>query len=76
MSKVTSVGPRRPMRTGVPSERKAREGKVETRGSGSTLSANPLYTGNPYMDTLANCEDPDEMPQDVAFHQGLPCLLR
>ena len=28
------------------------------------------------MYTLANSEDVDEMPQNVAFHQGLHCLLR
>ena len=28
------------------------------------------------MDTLANSEDPDEMQQNAAFHQGLHCLLR
>ena len=28
------------------------------------------------MDTLAPSEDPDEMPQNAAFHQGLHCLLR
>ena len=28
------------------------------------------------MDTFANSEDTDEMPQKVAFHQGLHCLLR
>ena len=28
------------------------------------------------MGTLANSEDPDEMPHDAAFHQGLQCLLR
>ena len=28
------------------------------------------------MGTLANCEDPDEMPLYTAFHQGLHCLLR
>ena len=28
------------------------------------------------MGTLANSEDPDEMPHNVAFHQGLHCLLR
>ena len=28
------------------------------------------------MCTLANSEDPDETPHDVAFHQGLHCLLR
>ena len=25
---------------------------------------------------LASSEDPDEMPHDAAFHQGLHCLLR
>ena len=25
---------------------------------------------------LANSEDPDEMLQNMAFHQGLHCLLR
>ena len=28
------------------------------------------------MGTLANSEDPDEMPHNAAFHQGLHCLLR
>ena len=28
------------------------------------------------MGTLAIREDPDEMPYNVAFHQGLHCLLR
>ena len=28
------------------------------------------------MGTLANSEDPDEMPHNVAFHQDLHCLLR
>ena len=28
------------------------------------------------MGTLANLEDPDEMPHDAAFHQALHCLLR
>ena len=28
------------------------------------------------MGSLANCEDPDEMPHNAAFHQGLHCLLR
>ena len=27
------------------------------------------------MSTLANSEDPDEMPHNAAFHQGLRCLL-
>ena len=28
------------------------------------------------MDTFANSEDPDEMPQNVAFHLGLHSLPR
>ena len=28
------------------------------------------------MSTKANSEDPDEMPHNAAFHQGLHCLLR
>ena len=32
------------------------------------------YTGS-LMSTLANSEDPDEMPHNAAFHQGLHCLL-
>ena len=28
------------------------------------------------MGTLANSEDPDEILQNAAFHQGLHCLLR
>ena len=28
------------------------------------------------MSTLANNEDPDEMPHNGTFHQGLHCLLR
>ena len=28
------------------------------------------------MGTMANSEDPDEMPHEAAFHQGLHCLLR
>ena len=27
------------------------------------------------MSTFANSEDPDEMPQNAAFHQDLHCLL-
>ena len=27
------------------------------------------------MGTLATIEDPDEMPHNAAFHQGLHCLL-
>ena len=28
------------------------------------------------MGTLANSEDPDEIPHNAAFHQGLHCLIR
>ena len=28
------------------------------------------------MGIFENSEDPDEMPQYAAFHQGLHCLLR
>ena len=28
------------------------------------------------MGTLGNIADPDEMPHNVAFHQGQHCLLR
>ena len=28
------------------------------------------------MHTLTNSEDPDEMPHNVTFHQGVHCLLR
>ena len=28
------------------------------------------------MGTFTNIEDPDEMPHNAAFHQGLHCLLR
>ena len=29
--------------------------------------------GNPKMGTFTNSVDPDEMPHNVAFHQGLHC---
>ena len=35
-----------------------------------------LHTGNQKTGTLANSEDPDEMPQHAAFHQVLYCLLK
>ena len=40
------------------------------------LRLNPLNTGNPITGTFTNSEDPDEMPHNAAFHQGLHCLLR
>ena len=39
-------------------------------------SFNHLKTRNPKMGTSAISEDPDEMPHNAAFHQGLHCLLR
>ena len=36
----------------------------------------PFYIEYLLMGTLAKSEDPDEMPQKAAFHQGLHCLLR
>ena len=38
--------------------------------------SNPLMTRYEETDTSANSEDPDEMPQNFAFHKGLHCLLR
>ena len=38
------------------------------------LILTPLDSGNPI--TGANGEDPDEMPHNAAFHQGLHSLLR
>ena len=37
---------------------------------------NSLWTRNPKTVTLTNSEDPDEMPPNAAFHQGLHCLRR
>ena len=35
-----------------------------------------VHTSDSQMSTLANNEDPDKMPYNAAFHQGLHCLLR
>ena len=35
-----------------------------------------LEDQKPLMGTLTNSDDPDEMPHNGAFHQGLHCLLR
>ena len=35
-----------------------------------------MYFRNLKMCTWANSEDPDEMPQNVAFHHGIHCLPR
>ena len=37
------------------------------------LLFNPLHSGNPYTGTFANSDDPDEMQQNAALHQGLQC---
>ena len=44
-----------------------------------TQCTNILLTGSLYTDdsltrTFVNSEDPDEMPHNVKFHQGLHCL--
>ena len=44
------------------------ESKKEGKDQESTIR-------NPKRSTLANNEDPDEMPHNAAFHQGLHCLL-
>ena len=33
-----------------------------------------LHSGDSYMSSLAKCEDTDEIPHHVAFHQGLHVL--
>ena len=35
---------------------------------------NPFHSGNLQTGTLANSEDPDEMPHKAAFHLSLHCL--
>ena len=42
----------------------------------TVISINHLYTSGFRIRTLASGEDPDEMPHDAAFHQGLHYLLR
>ena len=42
----------------------------------SSILSYPLNTGDTKTGTLANSEDPDEMPHNAALHQGLHCLLR
>ena len=39
-----------------------------------SIKFNPLYMGNPKKGTFTNSEDPDGMPHNAAFHQGLHCL--
>ena len=43
----------------------------DSRETGLSLGCNPLYTC-----ILLQYEDPDEMLQNVAFHQHLHCLLK
>ena len=43
--------------------------------TGQDIHFNRLKTRNPNMGTLANSEDPDEMPHYVAFHPDLHCLI-
>ena len=42
----------------------------------SYFSPYHFHSGCLSTGTLANSEDPDEMPHNVAFHQGLHCMLR
>ena len=37
---------------------------------------NPCHSGYLQTGALANCEDPDEMPHNAAFHRGLHFLQR
>ena len=47
-------------------------GKPKNKYFGKAVSG---ILANPKMGTLANSKDPDEMPLDAAFHQGLHCLV-
>ena len=40
------------------------------------MNHDPLRTRNPLTGTFPKSEDPDEMPHNAAFYQGLHCLLR
>ena len=40
------------------------------------LDLNSFKSGNPFVGSLMNSEDPDQTPHKVAFHQGPYCLLR
>ena len=42
--------------------------------SGNRLKGTSRYRYYNYLYIFANSEDPDEMPHNVAFHQGLHCL--
>ena len=41
----------------------------------NNLKFDPLKTRNLLMGTITNNEDPDKMPHDATFHQGLHFLL-
>ena len=41
-----------------------------------SMVVSPSCTGNPETGTSANREDPDKMPQNVTFYQGLHGLLK
>ena len=51
-------------------------GSIGICNSKAVFIVNHLRTGNLRTGTIANSEDPDEMPHRVAFHQSLHCLLR
>ena len=52
-----------------------RTGRTYIRTRVMLYAPPPITNGGGITSTLANSEDPDEMPHMVAFHQGLHCLL-
>ena len=44
--------------------------------STSKQDCTTLQTGKPKTDAFTSSENPYEIPQDTAFHQGLHCWLR
>ena len=65
------------MRANALTRLRRREGSSER--SLLTQCTNILLTGSLYTDdsltrTFVNSENPDEMPHNVTFHQGLHCL--
>ena len=44
-----------------------------SRSKETVKPVNPFYNGDSKISTLENSEDPDEMPHDAAFYQGLHC---
>ena len=46
------------------------------KGGNAYRQTTPIFICTIRYDTLTNSVDPDEMPQIVASHLGLHCLLR